>query len=135
VLVAGIILLFVNIPVIDPILAILFTLYVLYNVVKNLRTTLSLFLQSAPESVDVAKIEQQFLQIDGVQSSHHTHLWSLDGEHHVLTTHLRIDEKASKDDVLRVKLASKKIVNNLNVEHLTIEIEYENEDCHMKEEN
>jgi cobalt-zinc-cadmium efflux system protein len=80
-------------------------------------------------------LEQQFLQIEGVQSSHHTHLWSLDGEHHVLTTHLIIDEKASKDDVLRVKLASKKIVNNLNIEHLTIEIEYKNEDCDMKEEN
>lgn len=52
----------------------------------------------------------------------------------MLTTHLIIDEKASKDDVLRIKLASKKIANDLNVEHLTIEIEYENEDCHMKEE-
>jgi len=134
ILIAGIILLFVDIPIIDPILAILFTLYILYNVVKNLQVTLSLFLQSSPNNIDIDKIVDQFLQIEGVLSSHHTHLWSLDGENHVLTTHLIIVEKANKDDIIQIKRAVRKILGNLNITHLTLEIEYENEKCRMKEE-
>lgn len=134
VLVAGVILLFVNIPVIDPILAILFTLYVLFNVVKNLRSTLALFLQGSPESVSVSQIERQFSQIEGVLSSHHTHLWSLDGEHHVLTTHLVIAENSTSEDILSIKHAGKQIASSLDIEHLTVEIEYENEDCYSNEE-
>ena len=133
VFVAGIILLFVDIPIIDPILAVLFTLYVLYNVIKNLRETLKLFLQMAPESLNVGKLEQQFLQIKGVRSSHHTHLWSLDGQQHVLTTHLVVNEQTSTDDVLRIKLTGQKIIRELKIDHLTMEIEYENEDCYMLE--
>ncbi len=129
VFVAGVILLFVDLPIIDPILAVLFTLYVLYNVVRNLRKTLTLFLQGAPENIDVSKLEQRFQEIEGVKSSHHTHLWSLDGEHHVLTTHLVVDETISREEVIKIKLACKQLLLNEEVEHLTIEIEYNNEAC------
>lgn len=131
VFVAGLILLFVDFPVIDPILAILFTLYVLFNVVKNLKETLALFLQRVPPSIDMEKIEAGLLAIEGVKSTHHTHLWSLDGEHHVLTTHLVVEEHASRDDIVRIKQAGKALVDDLHIEHLTIEIEREGEDCVM----
>lgn len=131
VFVAGLILLFVDLPIIDPILAILFTLYVLFNVVKNLKETLSLFLQRVPPSIDMEKIEAGLLAIDGVKSTHHTHLWSLDGEHHVLTTHLVVKAHTSREDIVRIKQAGKALVDDLHIEHLTIEIEHEGEACVM----
>ncbi len=133
VLIAGIVMLFVEAPIIDPILAVLFTLYVLFNVVKGFRSTISLFLQRTPNGVNVESIVQQFQQIKGVRDSHHTHLWSLDGDRNVLTTHLVISKSANRADILRIKQTSQRIARDLKVKHLTIEIEYENEDCHMKE--
>lgn len=133
VLVVGITLLFIDIHILDPILSVLITLYVLYNVIKNLRKTLDLFLQATPESINLEEIELKLEAIQGVKSSHHTHIWSLDGEYHVLTTHLVVDQNASKDDFVSVKAASKNIVKDLRIEHLTVEIEYENEDCYMRE--
>jgi cobalt-zinc-cadmium efflux system protein len=64
---------------------------------------------------------------------HHTHLWSLDGERHVLTTHVVVAEETTKDRVLGVKRAFKEIAENLGLEHTTLEVEYEDEDCLMRE--
>ncbi|MCB0176301.1 MAG: cation transporter [Anaerolineae bacterium] len=132
VLAVGVTLLFVDIPILDPILSILITLYVLYNVIRNLWKTVELFLQATPDNIDLTDIIQKLEAVPGVQSSHHTHLWSLDGEHHVLTTHLVVDQHTSRDEVMRIKAATKDVVNDLNLEHLTIEIEYEDEDCSVR---
>lgn len=132
VLVVGITLLFVDIHILDPILSILITLYVLYNVIGNLKKTLQLFLQATPENIDLAQIEQKLAAVNGVKSTHHTHIWSLDGEHHVLTTHLVVDQNASKDDIVQIKAEGKAVVKELDLEHLTVEVEFENEDCFLK---
>lgn len=44
VLIGGIVLYFFDIPVIDPILSVAITLYVLYNVVRNLRQSMKILL-------------------------------------------------------------------------------------------
>lgn len=129
VFVAGLLLLFIDLPIIDPILAVLFTLYVLFNVVKNLKKTLSLFLQRVPHSIDMQKLEQDLAAINGVSSTHHTHLWSLDGEHHVLTTHLVLESNTTREDIIRIKQAGKKLASDLHIQHLTIEVELEGEEC------
>lgn len=133
VLIVGITLIFFNVPVLDPILCILITLYVLYNVIGNLKKTLELFLQASPESINIEEIEKKLLAIENVKSTHHTHLWSLDGEHHVLTTHLVIDEDTSKNDLIVTKLRCKKLFEEHRFEHVTVEIEFENEACRMKD--
>jgi cobalt-zinc-cadmium efflux system protein len=133
VLVVSIILLFRDIFILDAVLSILITLYVLYNVVGNLRKTVALFLQAVPEEIDIGDIETKLLAIDKVQSTHHTHVWSLDGEHHVLTTHVVVNDRSTKEDILQVKGAVIALVENMDCEHVTIDIEYENEDCRMKE--
>ncbi|MGB3767957.1 MAG: cation diffusion facilitator family transporter [Phormidesmis sp.] len=131
VLIAGVLLLFFDVPIIDPLLAILFTLYVLVNVLKNFRIAVSLFLQRVPSHISMDSLIQRFLQIEGVESCHHLHIWSIDGDRNVLSTHLVVDERSDRNDILRIKSASKHIVHDLNVKHLTIEIEYANEACHM----
>ncbi|OQY42846.1 MAG: cation transporter [Anaerolineaceae bacterium 4572_78] len=134
VLIVGITLLFVDIPVLDPILSILITLYILYNVIGNLRKTMDLFLQATPQDVDLEKIENTLLAIEGVQSMHDTHVWSLDGDHHVLTTHLVINQDATRENVLCIKRDSKALADEWHLQHITIEVEYEDEDCQMRDE-
>lgn len=133
VLIVGITLVFSDIHVLDPILSIAIVLYVLYNVLKNLKRTLAVFLQAVPEEVDLERIEQRILGIDKVRSMHHTHVWSLDGEHHVLSTHVVIDANATKDEALDIKCRIRAMTENKDIEHITIEIEFEGEDCSVRE--
>ena len=59
VLVVSIILLFADIPVLDPILSLLITAFVLKNVVQNFGQIINIFLQAIPEGYDIPKIDQK----------------------------------------------------------------------------
>ncbi|MEW5828824.1 MAG: cation diffusion facilitator family transporter [Chloroflexota bacterium] len=131
VLIVSLTLLVADIHVLDPILSILISLYVLYNVVRNLRQTLSLFLQAVPDTIVLPEVEHALASIPGVLSLHHTHVWSLDGEHHVLTAHLVVDENADKERLIRIKREANRLTAGMGLEHATIELEFENEDCSM----
>lgn len=134
VLIVGLVSLFADLPILDPILSILITGYMLVKVVGRLRHSVRVFLQAVPEGVDMAAIEQRLLAIPGVKSTHHTHIWSLDGEHHVFTTHLVVDDAASKEEVMRIRQDSQQAIHDLHVEHFTIAVEYESEECAMRNE-
>ncbi len=134
VLIVGIVLLFKDIHILDPLLSIMITGYVLFNVIRNLKKTLSLFLQGVPENITMSNIENQILEIPKVHSTHHMHVWSLDGVHHVLSTHVVISQDASKQDVIEIKKRIRNITDNLNMEHSTVEFEYQDEDCRMDQQ-
>ncbi len=131
VLIVSIVLFFVDLYILDPILSVLITLYILYNVIKNLNKTLALFLQAVPETVDVPQLEHELSHIPHVISTHHTHVWSLDGEHHVLTTHVVVESGLDRQTVCDIKEQIRQIITNKSFEHVTIDIEYENEPCIM----
>lgn len=132
VLCVGVVLLFEDLFILDPILSILVTLFVLFNVQKNLRRTASLFLQAAPEGLDTSTVEQRLMDVEGVRTCHSTHLWSLDGEQHVLSTHLVLDETADVAAVRRIKQQSREVLHDFGFAHVTLEVEFGREDCSME---
>jgi cobalt-zinc-cadmium efflux system protein len=129
VLIVGVVSLFVDAPILDPILSILITIYILGHALDNLRKSLALFLQAVPPEINIAAVEQKLRRIDGVQSTHHTHIWSLDGEHNVLTTHLVVRPDVDREGMIRIKRETRTAVEDLHLEHLTVELEYGDEDC------
>lgn len=136
VLVVGIVALFVDAPILDPLLSLLITLFVLVNVVGRLRTVARLFLQAVPKGTDMAQIEARLRAVDGVRATHHIHVWSLDGEHNVLTAHLEVAADTPRDAVIRIKRDAKAALRalNLELEHVTLEIEFTGLDCSMSDD-
>jgi cobalt-zinc-cadmium efflux system protein len=132
VLIVGVTLLFVDIHILDPILSILFTGYVLYNVIRNLRGTASLFLQAVPEEMELDAVIERFQKLPHVQDTHHTHIWSLDGEHHVLTAHVVVEDETTPQEIVDIKCDLRALTQEFSLEHTTFEIEYESEECGMR---
>jgi len=58
ILIASVAMMIWEIPILDPILAVLITLYILWNVIKNLKKTVTIFLQGVPETVEISDIEK-----------------------------------------------------------------------------
>ncbi|MEE3026772.1 MAG: cation diffusion facilitator family transporter [Pseudomonadota bacterium] len=129
VLIVSIVLLFVDWPILDPALSILFTLYILINVAKNLWHTIRLFLQAIPDKELSKSVYKTLIELKEVDSIHHLHLWSLDGEHHVLTAHLALQEALSTQQQLELKKSIAERLSKFNLEHTTIELEMTNEQC------
>ncbi|MDH3710282.1 MAG: cation diffusion facilitator family transporter [Cyclobacteriaceae bacterium] len=134
VLVVAIILKFTNNLYLDPALSLIITIYILWNVVKRLKETLFIFLQGVPPEIDLREIEYRLLKIPSVQSLHHTHLWSLEGADHVFTTHIKLKNIASFDQLLEVKKQVKAILHEYHFKHYTIETELDSETCPLHPE-
>ena len=132
VLVVAIILSFKEIPYLDPALSLLITLYILWNVFKRLKETLFIFLQGVPKDLNLEEIENKILQVEKVASLHHTHIWSLEGEHHVFTAHLKLREISEFSEILEVKKQVKEILKDYAFEHYTIETELDTETCELE---
>ena len=131
VLVVSVILLFWDIQILDPSLSIILSAFVLFNVGKNLKKTITLFLQGVPEDIDANEIKVILMKDENVEEIHHTHLWSLDGEHHVLTTHIVLCQETKKEDIRRIKKKIKDISSEYDIAHTTVEFEYVEGDCSM----
>jgi cobalt-zinc-cadmium efflux system protein len=132
VLLVSITLIFTEWYILDPLLSILITCYILFNVLKKGRKTLAVFLQSVPEGIRLEEIEDVIQAVPDVDSIHHTHIWSLDGEHHVLTTHVVLCDPAPRERIMQVKDTIKNALLDYDLSHITIEIEYGEDDCTMK---
>ncbi|MCX6093642.1 MAG: cation diffusion facilitator family transporter [Candidatus Bipolaricaulota bacterium] len=123
VLVVGLVMLFWSVPVLDPVLAILITLFVLWNVGKRVRETFVILLQGVPETLKVAEVEDAIRAIPGICDVHHTHIWSQDGLNHVLTTHAVIANADSYANVATLRRQVKEGLKQFGVLHSTIEFE------------
>jgi len=129
VLIVSIVLLFVNWPILDPVLSIAFTLFILFNVARNLISTARIFLQATPDESMSATIYDKLLSLQHIEAVHHLHLWSLDGEHHVLTAHLVLDKPVDMNLQASIKQNITLELSEFNLAHTTIEFEQPCEPC------
>ncbi|MAS95038.1 MAG: cation transporter [Verrucomicrobiales bacterium] len=120
-----------DVPIVDPILSISISMIVLWNVGRNLKKVFSVMLQATPDSFDAEAFETDVLAIDGIESVHHIHCWSIDGESHVLSAHLVLD--AADVDVAKIKEQVRDLVDSQDFEHITLETERPGEPCPQNE--
>jgi cobalt-zinc-cadmium efflux system protein len=133
VLIAGIILYFKNLPWLDPALSLAISAFILWNVFKNLKETLYIFLQAVPHELSLDEIKKKICEIPQVESIHHTHLWSLEGAHHVFTTHVKIKSINKLEEVIEAKAAIKEVLKKYPFSHYTVELELQEENCELTE--
>ena len=135
VLVASIIMMFSDSPYIDPALSLGITIFIVYNVFKRLKETLQILLQGTPNDIDVIAIKNEILQVENVISLHHMHIWSLEGEHHVFTTHVKTENITSFQQIVVLKYNIKQILKKYPFSHYTVEVELTDEMCELSSEN
>jgi cobalt-zinc-cadmium efflux system protein len=120
---------FVDVPILDPILSIVFSFVVVSGVFKHLKESLRLFLQAAPRDVDLPDLKQRLATIPGIASIHDLHFWSLDGENHVLTMHVILKEDRSIIGTEAIKARIKEETRSIGNVHTTIEFECPDTEC------
>ena len=129
VLIVAIVLLFVDWPILDPLLSIAFTLFILVNVLRNLWATIKLFVQANPDHALYRNVEQVLADLPDVTDIHHLHFWSLDGESHVLTAHLVVARDLTAAEYSELKALIDHRLAAYKLSHTTIELEFPSENC------
>ena len=129
VFIVSIVLMFKPWAILDPILSIGFTLFILFNVIRNLKQTLMLFLQATPDRAQLERIRDDLLSNEHVSDLHHFHIWSLDGERNVMTVHLVLVGDVSTEHIQTLKNDVQHSLKKYNFEHTTVEFEFADEQC------
>lgn len=126
VLVGAILIYFTDLYIIDPILTVGYTLFILWGVWGGLKNVANILMQGTPAEVDLGKIKGEIEAITDVKSVHDIHVWSLDGEFNVLTCHVVL-ENVSIADTKKIKEEIEERMRVFHVTHTTIECEVEGE--------
>lgn len=135
ILIVGIIYMFKEIPILDPILSIVITSYIMYNVFNNFKKILKIFLQAVPADLSIEEIEKLILEKTDVVTVHHTHLWSLDGENNLLSTHIVVEDELNNNEINNIKEKIRNLLCEHNINHVTVEVDYRSEVCDDEECN
>ena len=115
-------------------LSIAISCWVLFNVVRTLIGTFKVFLQGVPTDIDLPALEHAIAEVPEVLSTHDVHLWSIDGELHVLTIHVVFNPEScvSPTEVLALKERVRAIAKEAGVQHATIEMDAPDTPCGME---
>ena len=79
VILMAIILRFTNWYILDPLLSLAISLFILSKAIPRFWSTLKIFLDAVPEGVDIEQVKSDLEQLDHVASVNQLNLWTMDG--------------------------------------------------------
>ncbi len=129
VLIASIVMIFTDLTILDPILSIGISCFILYNVYHNLKKAFRVILQGKPDQVDEAVLRESLLNLKPIQSIHDLHVWTMDSEYLVLTVHLVLPDETTENERQALRAAAHELLKTKGIQHATIEMESSSENC------
>ena len=130
VLIGSIIMNFTDIKILDPIMSIGVSLFILFHALKNLKRILDLFLEKTPKNINIEELKQHLIEIEEVEDIHHIHVWSMDGYNTLATMHIVTKSNNTKE----VKNKIREELKEHHISHAILETEEEACDdinCHI----
>ena len=124
VLIVSVVLHFTDWYFLDPLLSIGIALFILYKTIPEFMKVVRLFLQAVPDNIDSKKLREEIQNIDNINGLSHFHLWSLDGEAHMMSMTI----STTSDSVPtheQIKNEVRHILSENDIAHSNIEIVYD----------
>ncbi|MBF0699127.1 cation diffusion facilitator family transporter [Streptococcus danieliae] len=109
----------------DPLLSVAISLFILSQALPKFLKNLQIFLEKAPEDLNLESLREQIEKMDGVQQVSQFNAWTMDGQRHVAMLHLHIkagsDERLLKDQVHHLLEAHKIVESAIELDYSSLE--------------
>lgn len=122
VIIGGIILIFVNVPWLDPLLTIAVAIYIAYESLPIINQTIRILMQSSPD-LDYEAIAKDLTSIDGIDAVHHVHAWMIDEHHIIFSAHLNCEDKPLSQIEQIYSQVEKVLREKYGICHITLQAE------------
>jgi len=133
IMIGGIIIYYTHLYWIDSVISLVIVLVILFSTWSLLKESLALTLDAVPKDINLDEIKNKALRIDGIKGLHHIHVWAMSTTENAMTAHLVIDNRQDNEQISRIKNNLKHTLQHLNIQHVTLETEFSNEDCKKPE--
>ncbi len=131
VLAASIVMKFFDIPILDPLLSLLITAFILYRVFGSMRQTFRIFMQATPSQEQVDYFRTHLKSITGIIGVHDIHFWTMDGAYNIASLHVSVDPLLKVSDSEIIKKQVRDFLSHEGFAHTTIEIESDDTLCEL----
>jgi cobalt-zinc-cadmium efflux system protein len=129
IMVGGILIYFTHFYWIDPVISIVIVVVILAGTWGLLKESLALTLDAVPKDIDINEIKKNAEKITGIKDLHHIHVWAMSTTENAMTAHVVIEKVENNKDICIIKNNLKHKLEHMNIQHITLETEFSNEDC------
>ena len=120
VILMAIILRFTDWYILDPLLSLVISFFILSKAIPRFWSALKIFLDAVPEGLDSEKLEQDLLSLENVKSINQLSIWSMDGLENNAIVHLCLEDWARMEEG---KEAIRSQLRQSGVHNITIEVD------------
>lgn len=122
VIVGAVIIRFTGWTWVDSAVAVLIGLWVLPRTWILLKSSLNILLEGVPEDIEIDKVEELLLSVNGVKSIHDLHVWALTSGKPSLTVHIVNDAEVEAERAILPR-ARELLAQEFGITHVTIQCE------------
>lgn len=120
VILMAIILRFTDWYILDPLLSLAISLFILSKAIPRFWSTLKIFLDAVPEGVDIQRVKSDLEQLDHVASINQLNLWTMDGLEKNAIVHVCLKEIEQME---LCKESIRSILKDCGFQNITIEVD------------
>ena len=111
----------------DPAVSLVIAVFIAWRAIALLREASAVLLEAAPIGVDLQEVASALADVDGVESVHDLHAWSLSSDIAALSAHLVLDGHPTLEEAQAIGARAKHLISQRwAIAHATLEMECEN---------
>lgn len=123
VIIAGIIVKLTGLVIFDTIISIVISIVIFAGGFKICKEAYYILMEAVPEGLDVKKIRDDILTVEGVRDIHEFHLWSISSGLYSLSFHVVLMPLDGINDYVIINKITELLREKYGIDHVTIQIE------------
>ena len=120
VILMAIVLRFTDWYILDPLLSLVISIFILIKAIPRFWSTLKIFLDAVPEGVEAGNLEKDLEALTNVKSVNQLSIWSMDGLENNAIIHICIKDW---EKIMETKEAVRQFLEERGVQNITIEVD------------
>ena len=120
VILMAIVLRFTDWYILDPLLSLVISFFILSKALPRFWSTLKIFLDAVPEGLDIKQVKSGLEQLDNVASLNQLNLWTMDGLEKNAIVHLCLEDW---EQMTETKNQVRQLLEERGVQNITIEVD------------
>lgn len=125
VIIGGIIIAITGWGVVDPIIAIVIGVIILWGAVRLVRESSDILLEAVPGHIQMDEVGRAMMNISGVRDVHDVHIWTITTGIYALSAHVLIEDQTVARSAEISRAIEQELARRFQITHTTLQLECE----------
>ncbi len=107
----------------DPLISIIFSLYIFKETLPLLKKSYMILMESVPSDISIVNLKDEILSLKHIKDIHDIHVWALSSKDVYFTGHVVLDKSISVEEFDKILDEIKSLLKEKGINHITIQPE------------